>query len=162
MPTHEPLPRPTEVTTLAGKLLQVHDLLRDQLRLVRAETEAHFAGAQDGRPALGLQIRQRCLEFCDFLTFHHESEDNHLFPGTARWHPELGDVFERLRVEHVEVARLKGDLIALIDDVASADPEEFRRALARMSDELTAHLAREERHLLPVLADVPWPPPGRP
>ncbi|MYW67009.1 nitroreductase family deazaflavin-dependent oxidoreductase [Streptomyces sp. SID8379] len=150
---------PATVTTLAGKLLQVHVWLREQLRRVREETEAHLAGTDTSVPGLGLQIRQHCLAFCQSLEFHHVSEDGHLFPGIARWHPELADVLERLRAEHVEVARMQKALVALVDDVTTADPVTFRAELARMTKELIAHLDHEEEHLLPVLADVPWPPP---
>ncbi|MFI6873904.1 nitroreductase/quinone reductase family protein [Streptomyces sp. NPDC050400] len=150
---------PQTVTTLAGKLLQVHVWLREQLHRVRTETDAHFAAPGTAGPGLGLQIRQHCLAFCQSLEFHHVSEDGHLFPGIARWHPELGEVFERLRAEHVEVARLQSALVALLDDLATADPAVFRAELERMTKELTAHLDYEEEHLLPVLADVPWPPP---
>ncbi|MGY0021840.1 nitroreductase/quinone reductase family protein [Streptomyces sp. YJ-C3] len=149
---------PETVTTLAGKLLQVHTWLRDQLRHVRAETEAHFAASTAAGPGLGLQIRQHCLAFCQSLEFHHDSEAGHLFPGIARWHPELADVFERLRGEHVAVGRIQDALVALLDDIATADPEVFRAELERMTKELTAHLDYEEEHLLPVLAGVPWPP----
>ncbi|MEV1021242.1 nitroreductase/quinone reductase family protein [Streptomyces sp. NPDC050264] len=149
---------PQTVTTLAGKLLQVHVSLRGRLRHVRDETEAHFAASAAAGPGLGLQIRQHCLAFCQSLAFHHESEDGHLFPGIARWHPELADVFERLRAEHVEVGRIQDALVALLDDVATADPEVFRAELEDMTKRLTAHLDYEEEHLLPVLADVPWPP----
>ncbi|MBO1332875.1 nitroreductase/quinone reductase family protein [Streptomyces sp. VRA16 Mangrove soil] len=150
----------TTVTTLAGKLLQVHIWLREQLERVREETDAHFASPDASVPGLGLQIRQHCLAFCQSLEFHHDSEDGHLFPGIARWHPRLADVFERLRAEHVEVARIQRSLAALLDDVANADPRAFRTELDRMTKELTAHLDYEEEHLLPVLTDVPWPPRG--
>ncbi|MFE1586346.1 nitroreductase/quinone reductase family protein [Streptomyces sp. NPDC058737] len=152
---------PREVRTLADKLVEVHTWLRGQLRQVRAEVEAHFAtpGAAAGAPpSLGLQIRQRCLAFCQVLEFHHDSEDGHLFPGTARHHPQLVDVFDRLAEEHRTVARVQGELAALLAGVAVAEPGRFRRELAAMSAELNAHLDYEEEMLLPLLADVPWPP----
>ncbi|MFE6662983.1 nitroreductase family deazaflavin-dependent oxidoreductase [Streptomyces sp. NPDC057697] len=65
---------PREITTLAGKLMEVHTWLRGQLLLVRAETAAHFAARAAHRgpgtppaPGLGLRIRQRCLAFCQAL-----------------------------------------------------------------------------------------------
>ncbi|WCN02484.1 nitroreductase/quinone reductase family protein [Streptomyces sp. M92] len=151
---------PGEVRTLAGKLLEVHTWLRAQLRQVRAETEAYFAapGPAGAPPGLGLQIRQRCLAFCQALEFHHVSEDGHLFPGIARHHPHLTDVFDRLADEHRTVARVQGDLAALLAEVHITDPEHFRTELAAMSAELNAHLDYEEKALLPLLADVPWPP----
>ncbi|MGI5277754.1 nitroreductase/quinone reductase family protein [Streptomyces rochei] len=156
---------PGEVRTLADKLLEVHTWLRGQLRQVRAEVEAHFAArdahsgaGQPPAPGLGLQIRQRCLAFCQALEFHHTSEDGHLFPGIARHHPHLSDVFDRLAEEHRTVARLQDGLAALLAGVHIADPDRFRAELAAMSAELNAHLDHEEEALLPLLADVSWPP----
>ncbi len=171
-----------EVASLADKLLEVHDWLRAQVRHVRAETEAHFAGiaggagsagragpasgavgvGREGRaPGLGLQIRQHCLAFCQGLTVHHTGEDHGVFPALARSHPELRDVLERLAEEHRAVSRLKEELVALVSGLESAEPERFRAALARTADALEAHLAHEERELLPALAGIPFPPPGR-
>lgn len=157
--------RPREVRTLADKVTEVHTWLRGQLRQVKAETDAHFAvrAAHHGpgeppAPGLGLQIRQRCLAFCQALEFHHTSEDEHLFPGIARYHPDLGDVFDRLRDEHRTVARIQGDLAELLAGIGIADPRRFRAELDAMSAELSAHLDYEDEALVPLLADVPWPP----
>ncbi|MFF8807615.1 nitroreductase/quinone reductase family protein [Streptomyces omiyaensis] len=159
---------PREIRTLADKLMEVHTWLRGQLRQVAAETDAHFAAraAHEGPgeppgPGLGLQIRQRCLAFCQALEFHHTSEDAHLFPGIARHHPHLADTFARLREEHRSVARVQGELVALLDGIGIADPRRFRARLEGMSSELNAHLDHEEKSLLPLLADVPWPPAPR-
>ncbi|MFD5918872.1 nitroreductase/quinone reductase family protein [Kitasatospora sp. NPDC058201] len=179
-------PEPREVANLADKLLEVHTWLRSQLRHVRAETEAHFARgpaaatgrAPEGRsatggrsaagggpaadsgnaPALGLQIRQHCLAFCQGLTVHHTGEDQGVFPALARSHPHLREVLDRLADEHRVVTRLKDELVALVSDIGAAEPERFRAELARMSAELEAHLAYEERELLPALALIPFPP----
>ncbi|MFD9428069.1 MULTISPECIES: nitroreductase/quinone reductase family protein [unclassified Streptomyces] len=156
---------PRDIRTLADKVREVHTWLRGQLRQVSAEVEAHFAvrAAHQGPgepppPGLGLQIRQRCLAFCQALEFHHTSEDAHLFPGIARYHPGLGDTFDRLREEHRTVARIQGELASLLAGIAIADPRRFRAELAEMSAELNAHLDYEEASILPLLADVPWPP----
>jgi deazaflavin-dependent oxidoreductase (nitroreductase family) len=158
---------PREVSTLADKLMEVHTWLRDQLRQVRAEVDAHFAAraAHQGpgeppAPSHGLQIRQRCLAFCQALEFHHVSEDAHLFPGIAQYHPHLGDVFDRLSHEHRTVARIQNDLVALLAGISIAEPRRFRADLDTMSTELNAHLDYEEEQILPLLADVPWPPVG--
>ncbi|MFD8317086.1 nitroreductase/quinone reductase family protein [Kitasatospora purpeofusca] len=150
-----------EVASLADKVLEVHDWLRAQLRQLRAETEAHLAGDAGRAPSLGLQIRRHCLAFCQGLTVHHTGEDRGVFPALARSHPELRGVLEQLAEEHRTVARLKDELVALVSDLGPAEPEAFRAALARTADELESHLAREERELLPVLAGIPFPPPGR-
>jgi deazaflavin-dependent oxidoreductase (nitroreductase family) len=156
---------PGEIANLADKLLEVHTWLRAQLRHVRAEADAHFAAraAHQGpgeppAPGLGMQIRQHCLAFCEFLTFHHTSEDAHIFPALANHHPHLRDALDRLRDEHRTVARLKDGLLALLADITTADPRRFRAELDRLSEELLAHLDYEEESLIPVLAEIPFPP----
>ncbi|WP_171171939.1 nitroreductase/quinone reductase family protein [Streptomyces sp. I05A-00742] len=156
---------PPVVRTLADKLLEVHTWLRAQLRHVRQEADAHLAAREAHRgpgeppaPGLGLRIRQHCLAFCQSLEFHHTSEDAHLFPSLAEHHPELREALDRLRAEHRTVARLQGELAALLRDIATADPRRFLDELDRMTEELTAHLDREEESLLPALAAIPFPP----
>ncbi|HEU5130126.1 MAG TPA: nitroreductase/quinone reductase family protein [Glycomyces sp.] len=153
-------------TDFAGKLLEIHTWLRSQLRHVRSEAAAHFAAraAHDGPdaapgPGLGLQLRQHCLAFCQSLEFHHTGEE-HMFPGIEGRHPHLRDAIERLRSEHRTVARIQGELVALLADIASADADAFTAELDRMTAELTAHLDYEEASLFPVLAEIPFPPPG--
>ncbi|WOP07289.1 nitroreductase/quinone reductase family protein [Streptomyces cyaneofuscatus] len=166
------LPDPQEpapaITSLAGKLTEVHTWLRGQLAQVHAETEAHFAARAAHRgagapasPGLGLQIRQRCLAFCQALEFHHTSEDGHMFPAMEGYNPHLRPVFDRLREEHRSIAAVQSALAALLAGVAIADPDRFRAELTRMSDQLTEHLDYEEAEILPLLADVPWPPAPR-
>ncbi|MFE7041440.1 nitroreductase/quinone reductase family protein [Streptomyces atratus] len=156
---------PREVNSLADKVMEVHSWLRGQLRQVKTEADAHFIARAAHRgpgeppaPSLGLQIRQRCLAFCQALEFHHTSEDAHLFPKIAHYHPHLTDTFARLADEHRTVARIQGELAALLAGIGITDPERFRAELARMSTELNAHLDYEEEQILPLLADVPWPP----
>ncbi|MFI7353764.1 nitroreductase/quinone reductase family protein [Streptomyces avidinii] len=156
---------PAEVRSLADKLVEVHVWLRGQLRHVSAEVDAYFetAAAHVGTGAapavgLGLQIRQHCLAFCQTLEFHHTGEDAHMFPALAAQNPHLKDVFDRLRTEHVTVARLQQELSSLLADISGADPERFRKELARMSSELNAHLDYEEESLLPLLSSIPFPP----
>lgn len=154
-----------DITSLADKLVEVHTWLRGQLAQVHAETEAHFAARAAHRgagappaPGLGLQIRQRCLAFCQALEFHHTSEDGHVLPVMEGYHPHLRPVFDRLREEHRSIAAAQSALAALLAGVAIAEPDRFRTELASMTEQLTAHLDYEEAEILPLLADVPWPP----
>ncbi|MCS7479610.1 nitroreductase/quinone reductase family protein [Umezawaea endophytica] len=143
------LTRTAAVTTFADKLVEVHTWLREQIREIQAE-----AGAPAG---LKPQLRQHCLTFCEALTFHHTSEDDHVFPGIATHHTHLADTLDQLREEHKTVARIKNDLLALLADRNTTG---FRTELDRLAGELNTHLDREEHWLLPVLADIPWPPAG--
>ncbi|QGZ52440.1 nitroreductase family deazaflavin-dependent oxidoreductase [Streptomyces sp. QHH-9511] len=155
---------PGQVRNLADKLVEVHVWLRGQLRHVSAEVDAYFAArASEGStaeeaPGLGLQIRQHCLAFCQTLEFHHVSEDAHMFPAMEAAHPHLRDAFERLRSEHQIVAQLQQDLATLLNGLAQADPKKFRSELERMTKELSAHLDYEEEQLIPLLAEIPFPP----
>ncbi|MFD5461245.1 nitroreductase/quinone reductase family protein [Kitasatospora sp. NPDC127059] len=150
-----PPDRPSEVRSLADKLLEAHSWLRAQLRHVRAEAHSHAPG----RPAgLGLQLRQHCLAFCEGLTHHHTGEDSAIFPALALSHPELAGVLERLGEQHREIGRIKEELVALLAGIEITDPVRLRTELDRMSAELEAHLDHEEAELLPALAAVPFPP----
>ncbi|MFF7254311.1 nitroreductase/quinone reductase family protein [Streptomyces microflavus] len=154
-----------EIASLADKLTEVHTWLRGQLAQVHAETEAHFAARAAHRgagapppPGLGLQIRQRCLAFCQALEFHHTSEDGHMFPAMEGYHPHLRHVFDRLRDEHRAIAAVQSALAELLAGLGIAEPDRFRGELSRMTEQLTAHLDYEEAEILPLLAGVPWPP----
>ncbi|MEU9846517.1 hemerythrin domain-containing protein [Streptomyces sp. NPDC047985] len=76
----------------------------------------------------------------------------------ARHHPRLTGTFARLAGEHRAIARVQDELAALLAAVRVADPARCRTELERMSVELNAHLDDEEERLLPLLAEVPWPP----
>ncbi|MEU1282897.1 nitroreductase/quinone reductase family protein [Kitasatospora sp. NPDC005856] len=150
-------PAPVVVRSLADKLLEAHTWLRAQLRHVRQEARSHVPG----RPAaLGLQLRQHCLAFCDGLTHHHTGEGSAIFPALARSRPELADVLTRLDEQHRAIGRIKEELVALLAGIAVTEPERLRTELDRMSAELEAHLDFEEAELLPVLAGIPFPPSG--
>lgn len=109
-------------------------------------------------PGPGLQLRQHCLAFCQSLEFHHTGEDAHIFPALGGRYPHLGDALDRLRDEHRTVARIRGELLALLAGIGTADHRDFLTELDRMSEKLLAHLDYEEESLLPVLAGIPWPP----
>lgn len=169
VPVPDPTAQPRSVSNLADKLLEVHTWLRGQLRHVRAEADAHLAtrAAHQGPgaapvPGLGLQLRQHCLAFCQSLELHHTGEDGHLFPVLGQRHPHLRDALDRLREEHHTVATINGELLTLLADIDTADPQRFSTELERLSVELNAHLDYEEQHLLPVLAEIPFPPGAAP
>lgn len=135
------------VDSPAAFLVTVHESLRRELALVRAEFPA--AG-----PTLGAQLRINCLSACHGLHFHHTAEDGHLFPAIAAARPDLADVLERLRAEHVVVA----DLIARIEQAVRADGNGDGAAVVAdvdaLIERLEAHLDWEEQQLVPVLNAV--------
>ncbi|MFD1935210.1 nitroreductase/quinone reductase family protein [Nonomuraea mangrovi] len=102
------------VRAFGDELVRVHGWLRAELAKVRK-------GAGGGR-GLGEELRAHCLTFCEALHFHHGAEDGVAFPYLEETHPELAQALDRLRREHVVVARLTGELRALLDrdDVGDA------------------------------------------
>lgn len=73
-------------------------------------------------------------------------------------------------VSHLQTADATLDGVSLLAGLTvegrwpaamAATSQPFRAAPARTADELEAHPAYEERGLLPALAGIPFPPPGR-
>ncbi|MCK2219408.1 nitroreductase/quinone reductase family protein [Actinomadura sp. ATCC 31491] len=124
-------------------LRRLHDAFRRELALIRAEVAA-------SGPRVAAQLRVNCLTLCQGLHVHHSREDEHLFPALGSRHPELGPALERLRAEHVTVARLLEELGTLLaaDDVA---PEELAAGVDRLTGDLEAHLDYEEEQLVVLL-----------
>ncbi|SEH01360.1 deazaflavin-dependent oxidoreductase, nitroreductase family [Nonomuraea solani] len=124
-------------------LKTVHDAFRRELALVRREAAA-------SGPRLAAQLRVNCLTVCGNLHEHHTREDGHMFPALERQYPELAPVLERLRAEHATVARLLGDLKALLAD-DDADPATLVSEVDRLTREVEAHLDYEEEQLVALL-----------
>ncbi|GAA3679576.1 nitroreductase/quinone reductase family protein [Nonomuraea antimicrobica] len=128
---------------LGDALITIHDAFRRELALIRREVAA-------SGPRVAAQLRVTCLTMCQGLHVHHSHEDAGMFPALEGRYPELAEVMARLRAEHEVVARLLGELKALLadDDVA---PEDLRAGVDRLTRELEAHLDYEEEQLVPLL-----------
>jgi deazaflavin-dependent oxidoreductase (nitroreductase family) len=139
---------------LGDVIVQAHATLRADLAALREEAEAHLAGAERGErpePDAAARLRTHCLAFCSALGEHHDGEENRGFPPLRRRHPELGPVLDRLRREHVRVARLRAELQETLDGIAAADPDAVRLRFDRVTAELEAHYAYEEKELVAAL-----------
>ncbi|WP_431910391.1 hemerythrin domain-containing protein [Nonomuraea jabiensis] len=115
------------------ELIKLHDGFRRDLANLRSSR--------------GTDLRTHCLAFCDALHAHHEGEDGALFPHLASEHPELAQALERLRAEHVVVARLMERIRLLLDQGG----EGVEAELDHLARELEAHLDYEEEQLVPIL-----------
>lgn len=124
-------------------LVAIHDGFRRELAIVRAEV------ARAGT-SLGAQLRINCLAVCQGLHFHHQSEDQGMFPALDEANPELAPTMERLRQEHVAIARLIDELQAVVQG-DSDEHVDLLGTVDRLISELEAHLDYEEEHLVPVL-----------
>lgn len=139
----------------------VHDAFRRELALIREEIAT--AG-----PGLGAQLRVNCLTLCQGLHNHHTGEDMGLFPALEQQHPSLAPVLRRLDEEHQRVAALTGQLQQLLsgqdagleagatrangtDARTLGGADELGTEFDRLATELEAHLAYEEKELIPLL-----------
>lgn len=127
-----------------GAALQlVHDGFRRELALIRAEV----AGSRSG---LGAQLRVNCLTLCQGLRNHHGGEDAAMFPGLARYRPDLAPVLSDLRREHDRIADLLAELQRVLSG-GSVEPAAVLAEVDRLVDALERHLVHEEEQLIPVL-----------
>jgi deazaflavin-dependent oxidoreductase (nitroreductase family) len=134
------------VTGFGQGLRRIHDSMRRELSLIRAELAA-------SGPGLGAQMRINCLTFCAALTVHHQHEDAGLLPQAAERFPELAPVVTRLSREHERVSALLTEIQRVISD-DSGDRDTMLRDMDRLSAELEEHLRYEEEQLIP-LFDAP-------
>lgn len=127
-----------------GEAIKVaHDAFRRELALIREELASGKGGA------LGAQLRVNCLTFCQGLHHHHAGEDTALFPFLAGRHPRSAPVLDRLREEHERIAVLVERLRRAVS--ADGTAEGARAEAVRLTEELEAHLDREEEQLVPLL-----------
>lgn len=143
--TEIPGPPDINATSMGEAIKVVHDMFRRELGLIRKEIAE--SGTATG---LGTQLRVNCLAVCQGLHKHHTGEDTMLFPMLADRHPELAPVMDRLKQEHEHIAALLADLKKVVSD-EGADHQQVLDEVERLTDELEAHLAYEEEHLLPLL-----------
>jgi len=140
--------------------LRSHSWLRAELDAIRSVAARATAGQVDDNAAAVLigdfaLVRHRwnlaefCAGYCGALDSHHRREDREMFPAVLDAVPDLADVVDRLRAEHLVIAhaveRLQLALTALTESPkASGD---VTAAAADLSSLLLSHLAYEEDQL---------------
>jgi hemerythrin-like domain-containing protein len=127
------------------ELTQVHDRLRQLLRIARDSTRSE-------RDAARRELLLHCHGFCLALRGHHESEDTGLFPEISARHPQLGPVLDRLKQDHDLVASLLRELDHSLTRTDSA--EQIARHLDGIAAFMESHFRYEERQLLSVLSTL--------
>jgi hypothetical protein len=159
---------PDVTNPLLRELVDVHDMLRRDLRTCRELADAALAGAAAGHLRHELsrlasrgplfRLKTTCLSYCQVVHNHHRREDVTLFTAVRRSAPHLGALVDRLEADHRLVSDILDEVEAAashLDDTDDARPADARRrlvdALTSLSDHLLEHLAREEEALAPVL-----------
>jgi hypothetical protein len=137
-----------------GMMFAIHDALRRDLVQV-----ARVAGQRDGNPATRLRAALGWELFKKFLSVHHQSEDEALWPllrDRVAGHPDQVALADALEAEHAVIEPL---LTAI--DAAAADPDygyqRFGDVIDELVTKLTAHLAHEEADGLPLINAVLTP-----
>ena len=142
-------------------LLEAHAGLRRDLATIRQLlASSSRQGQSDVRQVVdGLQmaahdwqVRAYCDRYCRIVEVHHGVEDQRLFPALRRLDPELRPLIDRLATDHQELARLLGELQAVLDGPEeSVTTHSLDGLLTTLGDALEAHLAREEEGLIPAI-----------
>jgi hemerythrin-like domain-containing protein len=103
-------------------------------------------------------LREEWQSFCATLHGHHHSEDTGVFPSIAAEHPSVNAVIEQLSADHRRIDPLLERGSAAFAQLPVADGAlAVVRELAALLD---AHLATEERAIIPFLRDAKqFPPP---
>lgn len=165
-----PTPDPERTYTAAGqasaqRLIDMHNILRDELSQILDITDQVAAGATDVGAARSqinaLTLRQNnwtlgayCQAYSRTVTTHHLIEDRSVFPQLKRNVPDVAPVLNRLTDEHHTLHDvLEGVDQALITLVsAPAGMTQFTASVDLLSDSLLSHLAYEERELVEPIA----------
>jgi hypothetical protein len=129
-------------------MFAMHDALRrDLVQIARTASRTGDDPAARLRAALGWEL------FKKFLTVHHTSEDEALWPllrDRAAGHTDRLALADALEAEHGVIEPL---LTAI--DAAAADPDHGHQRFGDITDELvtklTAHLTHEETDGLPLI-----------
>jgi len=129
-------------------MFAMHDALRRELAQV-----GRVASRRDDNPATLLRAALGWELFKKFLTIHHQTEDDALWPplrARVAAHPDRVALADELEAEHAVIE----PLLAAID-AAAADPDygyqRFGDIIDELSAKLTAHLAHEEADGLPLI-----------
>ncbi|MFE7035200.1 LLM class flavin-dependent oxidoreductase [Streptomyces sp. NPDC057621] len=152
----------------ARNLVAAHDQLRadlDRLGALLHEVLADTLAPGEARSQIQrMSLRQNawtlgayCASYCRITTLHHGREDDDLFPYLRRSDPRLGEVLDRLTVEHHAIGRLiehiDRELVAFVREKGGEKEREALRAtMDLLTDTLLSHLAYEEQELIEPMA----------
>jgi hypothetical protein len=143
------------------QLKLIHQMLRSDLATCTAlagDVAAGAPAAEVTRQIVALQtrspiwtLRVNCLYHCRVVHAHHGLEDADMCPALRRSSPELSAVVDKLESDHRAISELLDEVEASADqlDDTATTPARSRlvAALARLEQDLLAHLAYEEESI---------------
>jgi hemerythrin-like domain-containing protein len=148
------------------ELLFIHELVRDNLQVVRSISADVANGAAleaiaDRMQALKSssivwRLRAGCIQYCHFVHGHHQHEDHLWFPTLRQLNPALHPVIDRLQRDHQMVAHLLDDVETIAGQILENENArtDLVQALNQLSAHLLAHLEYEETQLAPTLRRI--------
>lgn len=143
-------------------LKEVHDHLRQNMRMIRTLIEKAAAGlvtsADVAEQTAGLlmvdnfrRFGNLCGQYCQVVNTHHSIEDYHLFPALAAQSEGYRKVADRLQAEHVVVHQLLEKQIDTLNALArTPNAETFaeaRSVFEALERVLSSHLGYEEEQI---------------
>lgn len=162
-PTAPKLEGLTEAQREPGRhLKQIHDHLRENMRVLRVLIERATAGEvttrevadATGQMTMVANFRRfgnLCGQHCAFVEQHHSIEDYAVFPAIAAKSEALRKVAERLVAEHVVVhtllERLIGALNTLVESPNRENFEDAKTIYEALERVLLSHLGYEEEQI---------------
>ncbi|MCE7006243.1 hemerythrin domain-containing protein [Kibdelosporangium philippinense] len=129
----------SRITAFGTQLVEVHDWLREQLALLRADVDAGTAQPR--------KLQAHCVAFCSALTKHHTGEDGGAFPELAKQFPELKPVLAQLTQDHDMITMLLNSL----ETLDFTNKQEAQRELNGIEAIMESHFAYEERKIVEAL-----------
>ena len=138
---------------IRSELLRQHDDLRARMRVTRAVAERALAG-EDVRE----ELRRLLTALTDAMRAHNSREEalmSKVFPELDAWGPVRREVMvEEHILEHEKLVN------ALVETHPDSDPRPAAKVALELFEQMTAHMAREEKVFLgtDVLNDEEPPP----
>lgn len=147
------------LVTADGDLLPIwgfltfHQALRRDARRFPIAARALAGGQLDAAAVPALRAhweRYRAL-----LEFHHQAEDDQLFPTARDAEPALGTVLDLLGAQHDELHATLAHLTDLARSIGrSSGAEAAAEAFDQLRASLDLHLDAEEEHVVPVMLRI--------
>lgn len=146
---------------MVRELLGVHNMFRNQLETMLRYIEDLTAGRQqlaEAETKVRIQSVIRAgSQYAHHLHTHHHLETSMMFPA-LRGEGLEPSIIDRLNAEHDDIAVLIDQFSGAIHNLSTIDPDVLNTDLQRLAAALQAHLAYEETHVCPFLAQLThWP-----
>jgi hemerythrin-like domain-containing protein len=130
----------------------VHDALRrDLTRAVEA-----LSGERVPGEAQRVAIAEHVQALMNFLHAHHAGEDEWLWPTMRSLNPAASDLLDQMDADHLAISHVMENVTSAAEAYEGSPEarESLVDALSELRGCLDPHLSREEREVMPVVAET--------